>query len=135
MDTQDLVSTAWAFATIGWLEALLFAALAKAAERCVGGCKFNTQDVSNTAWALGNAEQPEELLFAALGRAMEHCICMYACVINTQVLANTAWVFVMPGQLDDKLFGVVWCCQSFQMFSKQAPQFSEMSQIVGLISP
>ena len=44
---QNLANTAWAFATAGQNDALLFAALATAAERRMGN--FNVQNLTNTA--------------------------------------------------------------------------------------
>ena len=46
---QGLANTAWAFATAGQLDAQLFMALARMAERRVG--EFNAQNLANTAWA------------------------------------------------------------------------------------
>ena len=43
---QDLANTAWAFATLGQLDAQLFTALAREAERHAGN--FNPQDLANT---------------------------------------------------------------------------------------
>ena len=44
---QDLASTAWAFATAGQTDALLFAMLARAVQLRLGD--FNVQDLANTA--------------------------------------------------------------------------------------
>ena len=47
MKPQELGNIAWAFATIGQLDAPLFAALAREAEQCLGD--FNSQNFANTA--------------------------------------------------------------------------------------
>ena len=60
---------AWAFATLGHLDALLFAALARAAEQRMH--EFNAQELANTAWAFGKLGQLDALLFAALAWAAE----------------------------------------------------------------
>ena len=49
-NAQDLANTAWAFATVGQNEELLFNALAKMAERRLD--QFNAQGLANMAWAL-----------------------------------------------------------------------------------
>ena len=46
-DAQTLTNTAWAFATVGQLDAKLFTTLARASERRVGG--FNAQEFANMA--------------------------------------------------------------------------------------
>ena len=48
-NAQDLANTAWAFGTLGQLDALLFAALARVAERHMH--EFNAQNLANTVWA------------------------------------------------------------------------------------
>ena len=52
-DPQSLANTAWAFATAGQKDALMFSALATAAQRCMGD--FNPQEFANTAWAFATA--------------------------------------------------------------------------------
>ena len=46
-NAQELANTAWAFATLGQLDTLLFVALARAAEPRTH--KFNAQALANTA--------------------------------------------------------------------------------------
>ena len=58
-----------ALSSMGVSLVVLFAALARAAERRLG--EFNAQELANTAWAFATADQPDALLFAALARAME----------------------------------------------------------------
>ena len=50
-------------------DVLLFAALARAAERHLG--EFNAQNRANMAWAFATAIQLDALLFAALARVAE----------------------------------------------------------------
>jgi len=52
---QGLTNTAWAFATAGQSDALLFAALAKAVQQHVSD--FNMQELVNTAWSFATAGQ------------------------------------------------------------------------------
>ena len=52
---QNLVNTAWAFATLRQKDALLFAALTTAAERCMGD--LSPQELANTSWAFASAGQ------------------------------------------------------------------------------
>ena len=52
-DVQNLANMAWAFATVGQSDAVLFEALAKAAERLVGD--FNAQHLGSTVWAFATA--------------------------------------------------------------------------------
>ena len=56
-NAQELVNTAWAFATSGQSDALLFMTLASTAERRVGD--FNAQELVNTAWAFVTAGQSD----------------------------------------------------------------------------
>ena len=46
-NAQELANTAWAFATAGQNDTLVFAALATVAVRRIGG--FNPQNLANTA--------------------------------------------------------------------------------------
>ena len=64
-NTQNLANTAWAFAKVVQLDAPLFIALARAAERRVGE---NPQELANTAWAFATVEQLDEQLFTTLAR-------------------------------------------------------------------
>ena len=52
-NVQELANTAWAFATAGRNDALLYATLATAAERRMDN--FNVQALANTAWAFAKA--------------------------------------------------------------------------------
>ena len=60
---QHIANTAWAFATLGRLDKLLFAALARTAEQRL--CEFKAQEISNTAWAFATLGCLDELLFVA----------------------------------------------------------------------
>ena len=68
-NTRDLANTAWAFATVDQLDAPLFKALAREAERCLGN--FKPQELANTAWACAMVRQKDASLFAALATAAE----------------------------------------------------------------
>ena len=67
-NVQALANTAWAFATAGQNDALLFAALTTATERRMDD--FKVQELANTAWAFAKAGQEGALLFAALATAV-----------------------------------------------------------------
>ena len=54
------------------MDASLFAALAKAAERRMG--HFNPQNLANTAWAFATASESDASLFRDLVRAAERCV-------------------------------------------------------------
>ena len=67
---QELVNTAWAFATVSQSDAQLFAVLTRAVEWCVRD--FNSQSLANTAWAFATVSQQDAQLpqlFASLARA------------------------------------------------------------------
>ena len=51
------------------LDELLFATLARAAERCLG--EFKPQGLANMAWAFAIADLLDELLLVALAKAAE----------------------------------------------------------------
>ena len=60
----------WAALAIrSFAAALLFAALARAAEGCIG--EFNAQDFANTAWAFATVVESNVPLFVLLARAVE----------------------------------------------------------------
>ena len=65
-NAQELAITAWVFAAVGQLDALVFTALTRVAERCMGD--FNAQDLANTAWAFATVDQLDAALFAALAK-------------------------------------------------------------------
>ena len=83
-NAQELANTAWAFATAGQSDALLFMTLARAAERRVGD--FNAQGLANTAWAFATVGQSDALLFKPLARAAEQRVGD----VDVQELAKTA---------------------------------------------
>ena len=60
---------AWVFATLSHVDAQLFMALAREAERCMGD--FKPQDLANTAWAFATLGQVEAHLFMVLAREAE----------------------------------------------------------------
>ena len=68
-NAQGLANTAWAFATAGQSDALLFMTLARAAERRVGD--LSAQELANTAWAFATAGRSDALLLMSLARAAE----------------------------------------------------------------
>ena len=57
-NAQELANTAWAFATVGQLDAQLFKMLAKMAERRLD--ELNAQNLANTAWAFATVGQQDE---------------------------------------------------------------------------
>merc|ERR1711977_326897 len=83
-------NTAWAFAMALSVDAPLFTALARAAERRLGD--FNTQNLANTAWAFAMACQSDVSLLTALARSAER----RAGDFNAQGIVNTAWFDTPP---------------------------------------
>ena len=67
-NAQGLKNTAWAFATVGQKDELLFNALARMAERCLD--QFRAQELANTAWAFATVGQTDEQLFNAFRKAL-----------------------------------------------------------------
>ena len=66
----DLFNTAWAFALAGHTDALLFAALALAVQRCMDGyAVHNSENLAKTAWAFAKVGFNDASLFAALATA------------------------------------------------------------------
>ena len=82
LKTQHIISTAWAFAKVCQMDALLFAALATAAGWCMDS--FNPQSIANTAWTFATADHADASLFAALAAAAEWRMDRF----NPQELAN-----------------------------------------------
>ena len=72
---------------MGVLLGVLFAALARSAERRLG--ELNAQELAKKAWAFARADQPNVLLFAALPWVAEWRLGEF----NAQDIANTAWGF------------------------------------------
>ena len=64
---QGIANTAWAFAKLGQLDEMLFAALAGAA--LLRMSEFNTHNIANTAWAFAKLGQSDKMLFVALEKA------------------------------------------------------------------
>ena len=65
-----LCNTAWAFAMVGHTDALLFAALALAAQRCMDGYAVHTsENLVKTAWAFAKVGLNDASMFAALATA------------------------------------------------------------------
>ena len=60
-NAQGLANTAWAFATAGQSDALLFMTLARAAEQRMGD--FNAQELANIVWAITIVSQSNALVF------------------------------------------------------------------------
>ena len=52
------------------MDASLFKALARVAERCLDG--FTAQELANTVWASAKVEQRDAPLFYVLARVAEH---------------------------------------------------------------
>ena len=53
---QDLANAAWAFATLGWPDELLFGIVARVMRLCVG--HSNAQNLANTVWAFSMVGEP-----------------------------------------------------------------------------
>ena len=77
---------------------MLFATLARAAERRVGD--FIAMHLANTAWVFATASQSETSLLVALARAVERHIGDF----DAQDFVKTAWAFTKLGKLDAPLF-------------------------------
>ena len=65
-------------------DGMLFAALAREAERCL--IEFNEQGLANTAWAFATVNQSDERLFTALAEAAEQRVSEF----KAQGLTNAA---------------------------------------------
>ena len=121
--SQNLVNTAWAFATVGHKKERLFTAMAAAAERRMRD--FNSQDLVNTAWASATVGHKEERLFTALAAAAEQRMKDF----HSQDLANTAWAFATVGHKEGRLFTALAAVPPFSSVwvtspcSKSAPPF------------
>ena len=76
---------------------ILFAALARAAERCMHD--FKPQEIANTAWAFVIADESDAPLFMALARTAEWHMCKF----KPQEIANTVWALQTAGLSDAKL--------------------------------
>ena len=66
-NVQNLVNTAWGFAT-SQSDAQLFAALSRAAHQCMGD--FDAFELANTAWAITIVSQWDALMF--MSRALSN---------------------------------------------------------------
>ena len=88
---QELVNTAWAFATAGRATHALFDAIGKEAAGRVR--EFKPQELSNTAWAFATAGHAAPALFDVIGREAAARVRE----LNPQALANTAWAFSKAG--------------------------------------
>ena len=97
-NAQALANTAWTLSTVAQLDAQLFTALAKTAERRAG--EFKPQGLANTAWAFATMGQPDAQMFTALARNVEQRLGEF----KAQELANTAWALATVGPLDAQLF-------------------------------
>ena len=95
---QELANTAWAFATLKYVDEKLFVSLAIVADRRLS--EFNPQNVANTAWAFATVNYRDEKLFAALARAAERRLSEF----NAQGIANMVWAFATVDQRHDALF-------------------------------
>ena len=76
------------------MDVLLFMALARAADWCMGD--FKAQDLANTAWAFATMGHSEIQLFRVLATA----VVLRVGDFKAQEFANTAWAFVTAGQPD-----------------------------------
>jgi len=98
---QELVNTAWAFATAGRATHALMDA---AAEESAGRVRaFNAQDLTNTAWAFATAGHAAPALFDAIGKEAAGRVRE----LNPQNLANTAWAFATAGHAAPAFFDAI----------------------------
>ncbi|KAJ1627376.1 hypothetical protein T492DRAFT_576900, partial [Pavlovales sp. CCMP2436] len=84
---QELVNTAWAFATLGKPAPQLFDAIARESKQRIGS--FKPQELVNTAWAFATLGVLAPQLFDAIARASKKRIGN----LKPQGLANIAWAF------------------------------------------
>ena len=96
--SQELATTAWAFATANQTAPALFEALATASLVCVH--EFDPQALANMAWAYATAGHAAPSLFNALATASAALVHEFNC----QGLASTAWAFATAGHVDPSLF-------------------------------
>ena len=104
MGGRELANVAHGAAKGGGSEEL-FAALAKAIERHLGGIDRG-QELANIAWAFAKADYKSERLFSALARMAER----HAERFNSQELTNTCWAFASVGHADARLFKALARC-------------------------
>jgi len=98
---QELVNTAWAFATAGRATHALMDAVAEQSARQVR--EFNPQALANTAWAFATAGHAAPALFDAIGTESARQVREF----NPQALANTAWAFATAGHAAPALFDAI----------------------------
>ncbi|KAJ1624395.1 hypothetical protein T492DRAFT_577116, partial [Pavlovales sp. CCMP2436] len=98
---QELVNTAWAFATLGTPVPQLFDAIARESKQRIGS--FKPQELVNTAWAFATLGVRAPQLFDAIARASKKRIGN----LKPQGLANTAWAFATVSVRAPELFKAI----------------------------
>ena len=92
LKAQHIANVAWAFAKAGQVDAPLFSALARSAEKRVAD--FGASDLANIAWAFANAGQLDARLFASLAKEAEKVLGEF----NDEDLDNAEWAFARAEQ-------------------------------------
>ena len=90
-ESQGCVNTAWAFTRADQNDASLFAALATAAERCLG--YFNSQNLANTAWAFAKICTIRPKLMQKFGEAAF----LQKAQFNPEDLLRFLWAYEQAG--------------------------------------
>eukprot|EP00440_Ansanella_granifera_P058020 gb/GFBE01062893.1/.p1 GENE.gb/GFBE01062893.1/~~gb/GFBE01062893.1/.p1 ORF type:complete len:623 (+),score=107.36 gb/GFBE01062893.1/:1-1869(+) len=98
---QELANTAWAFATMAWLDFPLLDAVSEGAQGKI--CEFVPQDCSNLAWSFAVLRCEDPPLFDALSSQAVKTIWEF----EPQHLVNTAWAFATLRKPDRPLLTAV----------------------------
>lgn len=99
--SQELATTAWAYATANQTAPSLFQALATASEARVH--EFDPQALANMAWAYATAGHAAPSLFDALAKTSAARVHEF----DPQALANTAWAYATAGHAAPSLFNAL----------------------------
>ena len=89
---QNLGNTMWSHATSRWVDVALFAALVRAAERCI--CEFDTARVANFMWGLARIKSKDSHVIEPLGTAATKCLKAQKLLdakVDLQILAMLIW--------------------------------------------
>ena len=89
---QNLSTMAWSHATSRWVDIALFAALVRAAERCM--CEFDTTRVANFMWGLARIKGKDTCVMESLGMAAAKCLKAQKLLdakVDLQILAMLIW--------------------------------------------
>eukprot|EP00747_Dinoflagellata_sp_TGD_P051099 gnl/TRDRNA2_/TRDRNA2_147154_c0_seq2.p2 gnl/TRDRNA2_/TRDRNA2_147154_c0~~gnl/TRDRNA2_/TRDRNA2_147154_c0_seq2.p2 ORF type:complete len:126 (+),score=23.64 gnl/TRDRNA2_/TRDRNA2_147154_c0_seq2:449-826(+) len=96
LTAQELANVVWAFATLGFSDEKMLAAVAREVQRRSCSGVFSTQNIANTAWSFATLSQLDQRLFAALATTARLVVDEF----TAQGVANTVWAFAMLGQMD-----------------------------------